>query len=84
MRRSRVRPVFTTGDGSDPSRLGIFIKKAPAYAPGGAKHVLADSHGFSLDALLMYLVMEIHLFWKSFVFSTQNKPINLDQLRCLL
>ncbi|KAJ1118765.1 hypothetical protein NDU88_006952 [Pleurodeles waltl] len=56
--------------------LASCLEKTLAYAPGGAKHVLADSHGFSLDALLMYLVMEIHLFWKSFVFSTLNKPIN--------
>ncbi|KAJ1118766.1 hypothetical protein NDU88_006953 [Pleurodeles waltl] len=64
--------------------LASCLEKAPAYAPGGAKHLLADSHGFPLDALLMYLVMEIHLFWKSFAFSTRNKPINLDQLQRIL
>ncbi|KAJ1195557.1 hypothetical protein NDU88_004836 [Pleurodeles waltl] len=42
--------------------ISLSPEKAPANAPGGAKHVLADSHGFFLDVLLMYLALETHSF----------------------
>ncbi|KAJ1096763.1 hypothetical protein NDU88_001894 [Pleurodeles waltl] len=42
---------FSTGDGHDslyPDAL-FSLEKAPAYAPVGAKHMLADPVVFSLD-----------------------------------
>ncbi|KAJ1083187.1 hypothetical protein NDU88_003347 [Pleurodeles waltl] len=45
---------FFTGDGLDPLHPDAFssLEKAPAYAPVGAKHVLADSFVSLLDSFI--------------------------------